>query len=72
MSSHAYRLAPTASRQRGLPAIGFEMTAPGEVELTPLGKGGAILRCRERTAPANDDTELARLLPVVARGPREP
>jgi len=48
MSSHAYRLAPTASRQRGLPAIGLEMTAPTEVELTPVPAGAAVVRCCER------------------------
>lgn len=58
MSARAYRLAPTASRQRGLPSIGFEMTAPGEIEMTPLGKGGAILRCRERRADGKTVGEL--------------
>ena len=58
MADHAYRLAPTASRQRGLPSIGFEMTAPGEVEMTPLGKGGSILRCRERRADGKTVGEL--------------
>ncbi len=58
MSSHAYRLAPTASRQRGLPSIGFEMTAPDEVEMTPVGTGAAILRCRELRADGKTVGEL--------------
>jgi hypothetical protein len=58
VTARAYRLAPTASRQRGLPSIGFEMTAPGEVEMTPLGKGGTVLRCRERRADGKTVGEL--------------
>lgn len=58
MSARAYRLAPTASRQRGLPAIGFEMMAPSEIEMTPLGKDGAVLRFRERRADGKTVGEL--------------
>lgn len=58
MSSRAFRLAPTSSRQRGLPSIGFEMSAPGEIEMTPLGKGGEIVRCRERRPDGKTVGEL--------------
>lgn len=58
MADNAYRLAPAASRQRGLPSIGFEVTAPDAIELTPLGKGGAVLRCRERRADGKTVGEL--------------
>ena len=47
MGIRAYRHAPTASRQRGLPSIGLEVIAPSEVELTPIPVGDAVLRCRE-------------------------
>lgn len=47
MGIRAFRHAPIASRRRGLPAIGFEVTAPVEVELTPIAAGDAVLRCRE-------------------------
>jgi hypothetical protein len=58
MTARAYRLAPIASRQRGLPAIGVEMVAPGDVELTPIGKGPAIVRCCERAADGRTIGEL--------------
>ena len=58
MVARAYRLAPTASRQRGLPSIGFEMTAPGQVELTPIGSGSSVVRCCERRADGKTVGEL--------------
>jgi len=48
MPVRGYRHAPSASRQRGLASIGLEMTAPGGVELTPVGNGAAVVRCCER------------------------
>ncbi len=58
MVARAFRLAPTASRQRGLPSIGFEMTAPGEVELTQIGKGPSVIRCCERRSDGKTVGEL--------------
>ena len=58
MTAHAYRLAPTASRQRGLASIGLEMTAPGEIELTPVAKGAAVVRCCERRVDGKTVGEL--------------
>ena len=57
-AARPYRLAPAASRQRGLPAIGFEMTAPGDVELTPVGAGPQIVRCCERRPDGKTVGEL--------------
>lgn len=58
MTARAYRLAPSASRRRGLPAIGFEVTAPTEIELVPVTSGPAILRCTERRADGTTIGEL--------------
>jgi len=43
----AYRQLPAASRQRGLPSIGFEIV-PGELEVTPVPAGEMLLRCTEQ------------------------
>lgn len=40
----AYRQPPQASRQHGLPSIGFEIV-PGDLEVLPTG---ALVKCRER------------------------
>jgi len=45
-SAKAYRQLPAASRQRGLPAIGFEV-APGELDLEPVAQGDTLLRATE-------------------------
>lgn len=58
MTARPYRLPPAASRQRGLPAIGVEMEAPAEVELTPVGKGASIVRCCERGVDGRTVGEL--------------
>lgn len=58
MTARSYRLIPSASRQRGLPAIGFELLAPGEVELTPVPSGPAIVRCAQRRADGQTIGEL--------------
>lgn len=42
----AYRQLPAASRQRGLPSIGFEIV-PGDLEVTPEA-GPALVKCCER------------------------
>lgn len=47
MGIQPYRHPLTASRQRGLPSIGLEVSAPDEVELTPIAAGCTVLRCRE-------------------------
>ena len=38
---------PAASRRRGLAAIGLELDAPGEVQLTPVENGNTVVRCSE-------------------------
>jgi hypothetical protein len=43
----AYRQLPTASRQRGLPFIGFEV-ATGDLEVTPVNDGETLVRCIEK------------------------
>jgi hypothetical protein len=53
-----YRHGLTASRQRGLPSIGLEMTAPGGVEITPVTAGDAVVRCCEKRADGNTVGEL--------------
>ncbi len=53
-----YRHALAASRQRGLPSIGLELTAPSGVELTPVVEGVAVIRCRERRADGKTLGEL--------------
>lgn len=53
-----YRHALAASRQRGLPSIGLEMTAPGGVELTPVGSGASVVRCCERREDGRTVGEL--------------
>jgi hypothetical protein len=58
MTARGYRLAPNDSRQRGLPSIGLEITAPGQVELTPVGTGAAVVRCCERRAAGRPLGEL--------------
>ncbi len=54
----AYRHALTASRQRGLPLLGLEITAPGGVELTPVASGALVVRCCERRADGRTLGEL--------------
>jgi hypothetical protein len=41
-------LLPAASRRRGLAAIGLELDAPGEVQLTAVENGNTIVRCSEQ------------------------
>lgn len=38
---------PSASRQRGLPLIGFELTAPDALVVEPVRAGPVVLRCAE-------------------------
>lgn len=45
-SAKAFRLLPAASRQRGLPSIGFEIV-PGDLEVTPVNDGETLLRCTQ-------------------------
>jgi len=47
----SFRQLPNASRQRGLPFIGFEIVPPADVEVTPVGAGEALVRCSQ----ARDD-----------------
>jgi hypothetical protein len=58
VTARAYRQPANVSRQRGLPSIGFEIVAPGEVELTPIDKGNALVRCCERRADGKTIGEL--------------
>src|SRR5437870_798997 len=53
-----YRHAATASRQRGLPAIGLELTSPHGVELTPVPAGDAVVRCCQRSPDGKPVGEL--------------
>jgi hypothetical protein len=46
MGARAYRQLPQAARQRGLPAIGFEIV-PGDLEVS-ADSGGTVVRCCER------------------------
>jgi hypothetical protein len=46
----AYRQLPAASRQRGLPSIGFEITPSEDLEVTPVSAGETLLRCTETRA----------------------
>lgn len=57
-SARSYRLVPTASRERGLPAIGFEMSAPDEIEVAPVHDGTSIVRFVERRADGQTIGEL--------------
>jgi hypothetical protein len=50
MVAAPFRQLPAASRQRGLAAIGFELSPPAEVELEPVGGGPIVVRCCERRA----------------------
>jgi hypothetical protein len=47
MAERAYRQLPTASRQRGLPSIGFELRTPNGVDVTPIDRGPTVVRCCE-------------------------
>lgn len=49
---------PTASRQRGLAAIGVEMDAPTEVDVEPVERGDMVVRCSERRADGKTVGEL--------------
>jgi len=45
----AFKLSATASRQRGLAAIGVELELPGDgVELEPVASGTTVVRCSEQ------------------------
>lgn len=46
-SSKAYRQLPAASRQRGLPSIGFEIVPSEGLEVTPVPSGETLLRCTQ-------------------------
>jgi hypothetical protein len=57
VGAKAYRQLPQASRQRGLPSIGFEIV-PGDLEVTPVGSGDALVRCCERRSDGKPVGEL--------------
>lgn len=44
----AFKQSPSASRQRGLPLIGFEVSAPESLVVEPVAVGPVVLRCAER------------------------
>jgi len=46
-SANPYRQHPRASSQRGLPALGFEVVPPDELEVTPIAEGPTLIRCSE-------------------------
>ena len=46
-SAKAYRQLPAASRQRGLPSIGFVIEPIDGLEVTPVSAGETLLRCTE-------------------------
>lgn len=45
--ANPYRQHPRASSQRGLPALGFEVLPPDEVEVLPVDQGPTLIRCSE-------------------------
>jgi hypothetical protein len=54
----SYRQLPAASKERGLPSIGFEMKTPNEVEVTPVPAGETVVRCSERRPDGKTIGEL--------------
>jgi hypothetical protein len=56
-NAKAYRQLPTASRQRGLASIGFEVV-PGDLEVTPVQAGETLLRCTEKADDGRPIGEL--------------
>ena len=54
-----HRHLPLASRQRALPAIGFEVTTPGELEVTPITEGPSVMRCCERRNGRTIELEIS-------------
>jgi hypothetical protein len=57
-SSKAYRQLPAASRQRGLPSIGFEIAPDDDLEVTPVGAGETLVRCIEKREDGKSVGEL--------------
>lgn len=53
-----YRIAPSACRRRGLPAIGVALEAPDGIEVTPIATGETIVRCCQRDGDGRTIGEL--------------
>ena len=53
-----YRQLPAASRQRGLPSIGFEIVPSDELEVTPVAAGDALVRITQKREDGRPVGEL--------------